>query len=712
MIYPLRAHAVAHTSAQIRLLLISLFIAAGLASAQTPAATTTGPLVRAAAPGEARWMNGFWQQKTEIVHTQVLHRLLADFQNGATPHLRNFRLAAGLGTGSWTGSFATDGELYEWIEAAALTYADTKDAALDREMDALIAVIAKAQQPDGYLATAVQTATGTATADCNSTGTGAFQDAKRFATPRYAELDNLGRLFSAAVTHHAATGKNSLLDVATRAADLVNAELGKPASHLPQLARVPSIIGGAMELFRLTGERRHLGLAQAFIDRRGLAGQADFGALQRAYTADFTDENSGVAGTDQFQERTPLRDEREAVGNTVSAHQLYAGAAAVSAAIGDRHLGLALEKIWEDAAEKKMTVTGATGALFAGVSSVGYKSWGDRVTQAYGAGYELPTGHGFYGTCGNAGFADWNWRMFEHTGEARYLDALERVAYNALLAALSLDGSAVATANPLRRDATTGTTIGNRRPLSAVPCCAISVARAVATLAARAYGVSADGLWVNLYGAGTLDTHLPDGTPVGLKQQTDYPWNGDVTLTLDLPRATPFSLRLRVPGWCRAAEVPVWVNSQPVPAASGTTGWIKLDRTWAAGDTVRLALPMPAELLAGHPQIEEVRGRVAIQRGPVVYCLESGDLANGPRVDQVRLARGTKLQPAFVLGLLDGIGMLEGRVTAEESPAWQGELYRERARPERREATVRFIPYFVWNNRDAGDMAVWLPLID
>jgi hypothetical protein len=626
--------------------------------------------------------------------------------------LRNFRLAAGLGTGSWSGSFASDGELYEWIEAAALIYANTKDAALDREMDALISVVVKAQQPDGYLATAVQAAAGTAAADCNSTSAGAFQDAKRFATPRFAELDNLGRLFSAAVAHHVATGKKNLLAVATRAADFVGGELAKPASRLPQLARVPSIIGGAMELFRLTGERRYLDLAQLFIDRRGLAGQANFGALQRAYTADFTDEKSGVAGTDQFQERTPLRDEREAVGNTVSAHRLYAGAAAVSAATGDRRLGLALEKIWEDAAEKKMAVTGATGSLFAGVSSIGYKSWGDRVTQAYGGDYELPTGHGFYGTCGNAGFADWNWRMFECTGEARYLDALERVAYNAVLAALSLDGSTVATSNPLRRDATTGAASGNRQPLSADPCCAISLARTVASLASRAYGVSADGLWVNLYGTGSLDTHLAGGTPVTVKQQTDYPWNGDVTLTLVLPRATSFSLRLRVPGWCRVADVRVSANDQPVATAPDAAGWIKLDRAWAAGDTVRLSLPMPAELLAGHPLIEEVRGRVAVQRGPLVYCLESGDLANSPRVAQVRLARGTKLQPAFVPGLLGGIEVLEGRVTVEEAPPWQGELYRERARPERHAATVRFIPYFAWNNRGAGDMAVWLPRLD
>jgi uncharacterized protein len=592
--------------------------------------------------------------------------------------LQNFRIAAGLAEGKHRGPPWNDGDFYKWLEAAAAVYAVTRDPALDKQMDAAIAVIAKAQRADGYLHTPVLIA--------NRNGD---ETAKPFRDRLNFEMYNFGHLFTAACAHHRATGKKTLLDVATKAADFLCAAFEKPTPELARNSVCPSHYMGTIDLYRLTGEKKYLRLAVKFLDMRDLA----------------TD------GTDDNQDRVPFRKQTEAVGHAVRANYLYAGAADVFAETGDETLLAPLKEIWSNVVSRKMYVTGACGALFDGASPDGSKDQKQisRTHQSYGRDYQLPNSTAHNETCAAIGNVLWNWRMLQITGEAKYADVMEVALSNAVLAGVSLDGKRFFYTNTLRQLDTMPVSLRwsrMREDWISCYCCPPNVARILAQVNGYAYGRSDRGVWVHLFGGSALDTQLPDGRRIKLKQETNYPWDGRVKLTIEAAPTDEVSLFVRVPGW--ADGVTLRVNDKPTDAPAGR--YAEIRRVWKAGDVVELALPLKPRLLEAHPLVEEARNQVAVMRGPLVYCLESPDLPKAVSAQTVTIPRDVKIAPRFDKELLGGVAVLEGKAELAPERPWAGELYRELKPAEPKSVELKLIPYFAWANRGKSEMTVWMPL--
>jgi DUF1680 family protein len=631
---------------------------------------------------EVQWDGGFWAERDQInrrVTIPTMKTVMENKDNAAS--FRNLRVAAGDVPGPFQGNAWSDGDCYKWIEAAASVFAATRDPELDRQMDELIDVIARAQAPDGYISTQVQ-----------------LTDRPRWADLRHHELYNMGHLLTAAVIHHRATGKTTFLDVARKAADHLIDVFGPRPKALAHFGFNPSNIMGAVELYRDTGERKYLKLAGLFVTMRG----------------------SQPGGSDQNQSKVPLRREREAVGHAVTGAYLWAGAADVYAETGEPALLEALTRIWDDLATRKTYLTGGTGALHAGATrrEALDRRGVDLVQEAFGGPYELPNRTAYNETCGNIASAMWSARMLALTGEAKYADAMERVFYNSMLSGVGLEGLDYFYTNPLRRGPSdvpllkndSATRWAETTPTSPVYCfcCPPNLARTIAQMKANAYSVSDGAVWVHLYGGGQLKTRLPDGSAVELTQITRYPWSGEVRVRIDRAPDQDLSLRVRVPGWCGQASVAASVEGPATPAAPGA--YHELKRRWKAGDTVRIDLPMPVVMVASHPLVEENRNQVAVMRGPLVYCVESVDLPEGVQVEDVVLPRGPAWEVGHDPALLHGVTVLSTRAQVVPPHSGAAGLYREGLSAVSREIALRMVPYYAWSNRGRSEMTVWLPV--
>lgn len=650
-----------------------------LASHQGLVDTSASPhvVVRSVGLGDVKWTTGFWADRFETCRASMIPsmgRLMADTK--PSQFLHNFRVAAGLVEGRHRGPPWNDGDYYKWLEACAAVYAVTKDAALDRQMDEAIAIIAKAQRGDGYLHTPVliKIRNGDKMAQ-------PFEDRFDF------EMYNFGHLFTTACVHHRATGKKTLLNVALKAAEFLRVAFEKPTPRMARNSVCPAHYLGTIELYRTTRDPKHLALAKTFLALRDLVED----------------------GGDDNQDRLPLRRQTEAVGHAVRANYLYAGVADIYAETGDKTLLGPLEKLWASVVTKKMYVTGACGALYDGASPEGSREQRSitRTHQAYGRNYQLPNSTAHNETCAAIGNALWNWRMLQITGEARYADVLELVLYNALLAGVSLDGQRYFYTNTLRQLDTMPVELRwsrERQTWISCYCCPPNVVRTVAEVNSHAYGRSERGIWVHLYGGSVLETTLPGGQKVKLTQTTEYPWDGRVKVQIEETEA--FALFLRIPGWASGAAMTV--NGERVSQPLREGSYVELHRAWKRGDVVELNLPMRTRLLQSHPLIEETRHHVTVQRGPVVYCLESVDLPKDVRLMSVALRPTITLTPR--LDKKFGVTFLEGDAQTSSEPAWKNELYREYRPTAARTIPVKLVPYYAWGNRGKSEMSVWLPL--
>jgi DUF1680 family protein len=448
---------------------------------------------------------------------------------------------------------------------------------------------------------------------------------------------------------------------------------------------------GVVEMYRTLGDPRYLELARGLIDIRDLI----------------------EAGTDHNQDRVPFRKQTQAVGHAVRANYLYAGIADVYAETGDKSLLSALEQIWSDVTRRKMYVTGATGALYDGASPDGSKAHSSiqLVHQAYGRAYQLPNVTAYNESCATVGFALWNWRMLSITADARFADVLELALYNGVLAAISLDGQKFFYTNPLRRVDNLPFELRwsrKREPYIGCFCCPPNVVRTIAEVAAYAYSISDDGVWANLYGSNVLDTHLPNGSPIRVNQQTKYPWEGTIRIVVEEAPQKELSLFLRIPGW--AEDPRVTVNGELFGPRLRPERYFEIRRSWSAGDVIELVLPVPVRLIEANPLVEEARNQVAVKRGPVVYCLESVDLPDGVKIADVAFSRTTRLRTHFDEDLLGGISVLQGQALVLPASDWDGALYRAMSLQAPKVADIRMVPYYAWGNRGDSEMTVWLPL--
>lgn len=624
--------------------------------------------------GSVRWTNGFWAERFKQCREVTLPYLLEAVSDPQRSHaLTNLRIAAGVEKGEFVGTNWQDEFVHKWLEAASYVYGVTHDERLDQKMDEIINVIAKAQQPDGYLASQI-----------------IVRGWKRFQKPQHHELYVMGHLITAACAHHRSTGKTNFLNVAVKVGDYLHKTFITRDPTLAHFGFNPSYIMALVELYRTTVDKKYLEIAGVFVDMRG----------------------SQRGGTDQNQDRVPLRQEKQVVGHGVFATYLYSGAADVYMETGEAELIAALERLWLDLAAKKTYVNGGITPLHQGLSVRAGKGV-DDVHEAVGDEYELPNSTAYNETCSSIGSFMWNWRMLNISGAARHADMMENTLYNAMLPGIGLDGTSWFYTNPLRwhgadhtlrsLDSSTRTTPG----LTKI-CCPSNLLRTVASLHGYAYSISREGLWTHLYGANDFDGKLFDGSSLKLTQQTEYPWDGAVKFTIQSAPAQSFALRLRIPAWANGATIKV--NNKMYATEIKAGSYAQIERRWSGGDTIELSLPMRARLIEGNPRIEATRNQVAVMRGPVLYCLESADLSPGIAVDDVHIPRDIKLIVRRENNSLNGVALLEGEAQVLKQEKWSGELYREAATAKAERCRIRLIPYYAWNNRGTPSMSVWLPL--
>jgi len=628
--------------------------------------------------GDVQWTKGFWAERFAICRDSMVPHLWQTYTSKDMCYsFQNFRIAAGLDTGKFRGPSFHDGDFYKTLEAVAAMYAATKDKKLDAWMDEAIAVIAKAQKPDGYIYTK------NIIEQKKSGKEKMFDDQLSF------EAYNFGHLMTAACVHYKATGKTSLLDIAKKAADFL---IGFYNSATPEQARnaiCPSHYMGLTELYRTTNEKKYLTLVNKLIDIRGT-----------------------VEGTDDNSDREPFREMDRVAGHAVRANYLFAGVADVYAETGDETLMNALNKLWDDVTLTKMYVTGGCGALYDGVSVDGTSYKPDtvqKVHQSYGRDYQLPNLTAYNETCANIGNVLWNWRMYLVTGDSKYADIVELALYNSVLSGVSMDGTKFFYTNPLASATNFPYHLrweGGRVPyISKSNCCPPNTVRTIAEVSDYMYSIGNDGLYINMYGANTLSTTLKDGSTLKLEQVTNYPWDGKIEINVKELSIKSTKIFLRVPAWCKGFQFKY--NGKTPEMMAFANGFISGDiRT---GDKIELILDMPPTLIESNPLVEETRNQVAIKRGPIVYCLESADLT-GQNVFDVAIPSSIKLQPTEMKIDNGNIIALTGEARSLRGESWKNTLYRE-VNKTVKPVKIKLIPYYAWANRGKTDMTVWMPLM-
>jgi uncharacterized protein len=630
-----------------------------------------------------RWTEGFWAERYQQAcetSVEVLWDLLADPDAGHV--LQNFQIAAGLLEGDHEGTDWQDAWMYKWIESAASIWRVTGDAQLAERMDRCIDLIAGAQEDDGYISTQMT-----------------IPGRERFQNPRNHEVYSMGHLLTAAVTHRRMTGSDAFLRIARRVGDFLCEVLGVTVD--PAFAHNPSAIMGLVELYRETGGKRYLACAETIVDARG----------HNPCKGNLFDHPPGLLGTDTIQDRAPLRKEQQVVGHNVFFTYLYTGATDVLLETGDQALRDALERLWTDLMGRKVNINGGVSPMGTGLS-VRH----DPVCEAVGPAYFLPNTDAYNETCGQIGNLMWNYRMLCLTGETRFADVMELEIYNGILSGVGLDGESWWYRNALRRqESEQGSNRHNDLPERIKPgrrqiCCPTNLLRTVAQWQSYAYTVSAGCVWVHQYGANEAKLELPDGSRIALTQETEYPWDGAITITVTEAPAAELALKLRIPGWAEGATVTVNGEAVEAELASGTYACVQ--RVWTAGDTVELDLPMPVRLMQAHPKVEQCRGQVAVFRGPILYCLESHDVPADMSLWNVHLPSDACLSPVPANEFPFGVLALEGGALCRPETEWSNtELYRP-VRPLALETIpLRLVPYFTWGNRGPSGMSVWLPVV-
>lgn len=558
-----------------------------------------------------------------------------------------------------------DSDVAKVIETAAYALYRKPNPDLELKIDAIIDMFARLQLPDGYV---------------NSWFV-RMQPGQRWTNLRDChELYCAGHLMEAAVAYFHATGKRKLLDVMCRYADHIDAMFGPRPGQKPGYCGHEEIELALIRLGRTTGEQRYLDLARYFIDARG----------QQPH---YFDVEAAARGADpaQFRHKTyqynqshlPVRGQTKVIGHAVRAMYLYSGMADVATEFGDDTLTDALKVLWDDLTSKQMYVTGGIGPA---ASNEGFTDY-----------YDLPNESAYAETCAAVGLMMWASRMLGRGPDRQYADIMEQALYNGALSGLSIDGSRFFYDNPLESRG------GHHRwTWHRCPCCPPNIARTVAAIGSYMYGISADGIAVHLYGANTARLNV-GATAVTLTQETSYPSDGRVAIAIGLDGPATFTLSLRVPGWCEKAGLSL--NGQAVEADEMHGGYIHLKRAWQDGDRLALDLPMQVRALHAHPAVKADVGRVAIARGPLIYCAEEVDNAadlNALIVPQDLSAARTAELPG-----LAGAVAIEVPARREQWPQRAGRLY-DAGHPEFAQATARLVPYHLWDNREPGAMLVWV----
>jgi hypothetical protein len=534
-------------------------------------------------------------------------------------------------------------------------------------VDSLISKIAAAQESDGYIYTA-------RAIDPVNPHPWAGKQRWELEKVDSHELYDLGHLYEAAVAHYQATGKRTLLDVALKSADLLDRTFGPGKMSIWPGHQITEM--GLAKLYRVTGDVRYLNLAKFMLDERGPDG-------------------SRGSGRNYNQSQMKVVDQTEAVGHAVRATYMYSGMADVAALTGDAAYLNAIDRIWENVVGKKLYITGGIGATGAG--------------EAFGRNYELPNMTAYNETCAAVGNDFWNYRLFLLHGDAKYVDVMERTLYNGLISGVSLDGKSFFYPNPLESNGQ-----HERSPWFGVACCPGNITRFLPSAPGYVYAQSGNALYVNLFVGSTADIKLDDGRTVNITQETRYPWDGSVRMTVAPDKNARMLINVRIPGWARNEPIPsdlyrfadsvndpvtLKVNGKPVPLKIDK-GYVTLDRMWKKGDVIELNLPMSVRRVVANTEVAADRGRVALQRGPIVYTAEWPDNPGG-KVRNLMLPDSANLTAEFRPDLLGGVTVVKSKAFGLADDA-QGKVIKT-------EQDFTAIPYYSWANRGRGQMIVWIP---
>jgi DUF1680 family protein len=605
---------------------------------------------------------GFWSQRRKTNLESSIPSMRKELEEHG--RMDNYRRLVGKSSEPQKGPYYSDSDIYKWIDAVGWELQSGDRPELRGVTDSMIHEVIAIQEPSGYLNTY-------------------FVDDKKSQRmePHIQEVGHelycLGHMIQGAVAYYRATGDSTLLDAGAKFVDgFVIPNYGPDANKKPIISGHPEIEMALIELYRTTGKRQYVELA-------GYILHGDERATIKPRAIVYM--NCGIP----FPTRTKLE------GHAVRAMYACCGATDYYLETGDPAYWKALNTLWDDLSKRQMYVTGGVGARSEG--------------EAFGEPYELPNAEAYGESCAAIGNMMWNWRMLAASGEARFADVIERALYNGINSGMSLDGVTYCYRNPLAFNASAEDKI--RNPWYDTTCCPPNLERTFSSLPGYFYSTSKDGVYVHLYDNSTLDWHLGQ-TPLKIQQKTKYPWDGDVYLTVSPAQAKEFTLYLRIPGWARSANVTV--NGNRVSGAQPGQ-YLPIRRQWKSGDGVTLSLPLPAEVLAANPRVAENAGRVVIQRGPLVYCMEELDQTSGAAAADVSIAMGNKpknFELEYQADLLGGITVLRHGAAIAEIPSADRALYEpaNTRAAKTRSGELTLIPYYAWANRKPTAMQVWIPV--
>ncbi|MBK5720116.1 glycoside hydrolase family 127 protein [Dysgonomonas sp. Marseille-P4677] len=613
---------------------------------------------------DVHFTDEFWLPRMEINRTVSIPS--AFHQCEINGRFDNFALAGGLIKGEHKGDFSFDDtDPYKIIEGASYSLAVKYDPKLDAYLDSVITLIAAAQEPDGYLTTCV-------TNKC--TRLSGWWGSARWEKINSHELYNSGHLYEAAVAHYQATKKRSLLDVAIKNADLVCQVFGpnEGQKHVP--SGHPIIEMALVKLYNVTNDKKYLDMARYFVDETGRG-------------------TDGHKLSPYSQDHKPILEQDEIVGHAVRAGYLYSGVTDVASMLHDKELFNAVDRVWDNMASKKLYIIGGIGSRAQG--------------EGFGPNYELNNFNNYCETCASIANVYWNQRMFLATGESKYVDVLERALYNGLIAGVSLSGDRFFYGNPMASDGGF-----ERAPWFGCACCPGNVTRFMASVPGYVYAVNKKDIYVNLFVEGNSKIKL-DNSEIELAQKTKYPWEGDVEIEVNPSVKDKFTILLRIPGWAKNKPVPsdlyhyvdganpdvkISVNGQDAKKAI-RGGYAVIEREWKSGDKIAIHMDMPIRRVQAHKEVKYDEGLLSIERGPIVYALESIDQKNNYLFDIV-IPRDSKIDSHFEKNLLNGVMVLEGNASIIEKDSTNGKLIEQ-------PFTFKAIPYSTWNNRGQGQLVVW-----
>ncbi len=627
---------------------------------------------------QVKLTDNFWLPRIEINRTVTIPASFERCQS--TGRVNNFIMAA-----KKKGKFCTrypfdDTDIYKTLEGASFSLAVHPDAKLEAYLDSLITIIGNAQEPDGYLYTA-------RTIDPENVGP--WLGKVRWEKERELshELYNAGHLYEAAAAHFQATKKRNLLNIALKNADLVCAVFGPDKKHVAPGHEIVEM--GLVKLYRITGKKEYLATAKFFIEERG-----------RYKGYDSTSKDSWKSGA-YWQDNIAVVNQEEAEGHAVRAGYLYAAVADVAALTGDDSLVRAIDKIWANVVGKKMYVQGGVGAI------------GDG--ERFGDNYELPNATAYNETCAAIANVYWNYRMFLLHGDAEYIDILEKSLYNGLISGVGLDGKSFFYTNAMqiKNSFQHGDMEATRSGWFECSCCPTNLVRLIPSVPGYMYAQKEDNLYINLFINSNVDLMIHN-KPVQVVQQNNYPWDGELVFYIYPKATTAFNLMIRIPGWAQNEAIPSSLytfqnksDAKPVIKVNGVAfdytiqnGYASINRQWKKNDKIELSLPMEVRMVVANKNIKDDIGKIALQRGPLIYCAEWPD--NNGKTSNIIIPANTIFSTEFMPGLLNGVTIVKAEVPAvvinnNESIATVKQPFSA-------------IPYYSWANRGKGEMVVWFPM--